>query len=121
MAKPFQQRSQKQMQQVMGHPVKNLGTYAHQPKGRHQERRVPTPDTQGDFKPAGDMRENLHSQQTDVSGVDMGNSDVKSESIGADLGPATTTPKAYKKKPNLKRQMSKVKTSGTPFFGNAVS
>jgi len=97
------------------HPTRNLGIYAHAPKGRHREKKVPKP-TDGNYKPKGDLRENLHSTQKSVAGVDMGRSDVKSESIGPDLGPLTGTPKAYTVKPP-KRQMKNSKPSGTPFFG----
>lgn len=105
------------MANPMGHPTRNLGKYAHTPKGRHTERKVGKPNQTGNFKPAGDLRENLHSTQKSVAGLDMGNSDVKSEAIGPDLGPITTAPKAFTAKPNKKKQMKASKPSGTPFFG----
>lgn len=126
-AKPFTQTN---------HPVGNLGQYAHEPKkGAFTEHHVKTTAPQvranayaidkPDYKPIVTPKTNIRTTERSVAGTNMGSSDIKSESIGPDLGPTKantdSAPGAYTQSYTTKQKApGKVKKStkrGTPFFG----
>lgn len=104
----------------MTHPSRNLGAFLHPPKpiaSRHAETKAPKPPERkyvppdGDYKPKVALKASKFVKPKSVAGVDMGNSDVNSEAIGNDLGPAnvSTTPAPLKAK--------KVNAKQMPFYG----
>lgn len=96
-----------------GHPHRNLGSYLHAPKEkkRHNVRPVPRPNGKK-FQPRGNSKaSNPNLKVTPVAGLNMGQSDINSEAIGSQMGPASTSsaPPAFKSKKPKAKQM--------PFYG----